>query len=1528
VVFKGQKKAGLRIVLIVMLLAGVFGVIPARASAETFNALDASSQSDMASQGKDCSPGSGWMWTSGPSKPDVARQVQQELSRKGIQSSVEARGYGETDSCGTYRQQGVDFTITLMDAGLTSRSTQQGLADYVVPVLAEFGKPELGNVKLLSSTGERISVNLPGELSMAKVMDGATLPVDAITKNVYVVVYDPLLSSGQLLSQYMHWNDHALITQQTIDLFKRATNNRMNYVVVDTTIVTSGWPELIDGFSYTEEEYLAVWSGQQPGHKPEEVDYNKFVSIPELDICGRVNRGEIDEVWVYNAPYFGFYESRLVGPGAYKYNSPPIVNNNNCTRLIPIMGPSVERTSHEAVHNFNHRAEATMEKVYGSWAENRTNHRWDQFGLVKLQSPDYSYSGCGSAHWPPNAVSAEYDYDNPSGTLSNCGDFLNYPNLGDPLEVAQLVTCSNWGCNGLGYYEYWFNHFPAFSGCGADNIANDWWIYFANPANALSPSSFCPSNMYRISGNAGVPGVVLSYTDGIAKTTMADEAGNYSLVVSPNWSGTITPSKIGRTFSPASKSYTNVMGNLTGQDYTSQGGTPPTYYYVNIATGNNANACTSAAAPCRNIQEAINKASSGDVVYVATGRYLFSANGTPNVVIINRNITLSGGWNATFSSQVGASTIDGANANNGILILSGAVVVENFIVENSISSNSGAIYIVNGYLTLKKSTLRNNVASSNGAGIFVDNGTVIIINSTISGNRANGAGGGIYASLNSGTSVTIQNSTIAYNQASRGGGISRTNGTFNITNTIIGNNTGTTASPDCEGAIAAANFNIIENMAGCSITTGSNNLNVDPQIDNNLTGAMLVHMPLAGSPAINAGTTSGCPSTDQQGSARPYGSSCDIGSIEYLAVPNTPTATPTATQTPAKTNTPTATPASSSNSLYLSLMGNQTIGGVASADEDILRLDGMSWSLFFDGSDVGVGGSDLFGFSLLDPDSILMSFSSAVTVNGLAVTPQDVVRFDATSLGSNTAGTFSMYLDGSDVGLETTAEKIDSVSLLPDGRVLISTTGNPSVPGAVGKDEDVLAFTPTSLGDVTSGSWAMYFDGSDVGLAETSGEDVDALDVVGGKVYLSTADNFSVTGLAAADEDVFVCESISLGDVTACNYSPSLYFDGSTWGLSANDVDAFNFLSLGPAPTPTYTITPTSTPTVTKTPTPGSQFLPDLTITEMRNELQNTSCFTPGDPFGVRVWIKNIGQAAASSFVVNVNGAEQTVNGLGIGETKAVFFPGSGNPVTATVDSTGAVAESDETNNTRSEMLPIPTAPLPCATPTFTPTPTATIIPSITNTPGVTDLIFADGFESGNLSSWTASTTDLGDLSVSSATALVGSQGLQAVIDDNNSMYLTDDHPNAELRYRARFYFDPNSLAMTSGDAHYIFKGFMGTSTEILRMEFRSLSGAYQVRAALLNDGTSWVNSNWFAIGDATHFIELDWKAASAIGANNGSLTLWIDNIQQANLIGVDNDTWRIDRARLGALTGIDTGTRGTYYFDAFESRRQSYIGP
>jgi hypothetical protein len=114
----------------------------------------------------------------------------------------------------------------------------------------------------------------------------------------------------------------------------------------------------------------------------------------------------------------------------------------------------------------------------------------------------------------------------------------------------------------------------------------------------------------------------------------------------------------------------------------------------------------------------------------------------------------------------------------------------------------------------------------------------------------------------------------------------------------------------------------------------------------------------------------------------------------------------------------------------------------------------------------------------------------------------------------------------------------------------------------------------------------------------------------------------------------------------------------------------------------------------------------------------------------------------------------------------------------------------------------------------------------------------------------------------------------------------------------------------------------------VLRVEFRNSRGSYQLRAGLLDDTTSWKNTSLFTIGDAQHFIELDWRAATSTGSKDGSLTFWIDGVQTGTILAVDNDTHRIEHIRLGAIEGIDKGTRGTYYFDAFESRRTTYIGP
>ena len=102
----------------------------------------------------------------------------------------------------------------------------------------------------------------------------------------------------------------------------------------------------------------------------------------------------------------------------------------------------------------------------------------------------------------------------------------------------------------------------------------------------------------------------------------------------------------------------------------------------------------------------------------------------------------------------------------------------------------------------------------------------------------------------------------------------------------------------------------------------------------------------------------------------------------------------------------------------------------------------------------------------------------------------------------------------------------------------------------------------------------------------------------------------------------------------------------------------------------------------------------------------------------------------------------------------------------------------------------------------------------------------------------------------------------------------------------------------------------------------------YQLRVGAVNNAGGWRTSAWFNISDAPHPVEIDWQAATAAGATNGYLTLWIDGAQKANLTGVSNSSRRIDRVRLGPSSGIDTGTRGRYYFDAFESRKLTYIGP
>jgi len=273
----------------------------------------------------------------------------------------------------------------------------------------------------------------------------------------------------------------------------------------------------------------------------------------------------------------------------------------------------------------------------------------------------------------------------------------------------------------------------------------------------------------------------------------------------------------------------------------------------------------------------------------------------------------------------------------------------------------------------------------------------------------------------------------------------------------------------------------------------------------------------------------------------------------------TSTATPTPLNTATATQTSTATPTATDSAAELILLSSATNGKLGSlkfSDEDILVYDtgAGQWQLYFDGSDVGIGNTDLDAFYVMADGAILMSFDKPLRTPFLGVIADaDIVKFTPTQLGSNTSGSFSLYFDGSDVGLTTGGEDIDALTLDANGNLVISILGTGNVDGIAVRDEDLLRFTASTLGAETSGSWELYFDGSTVALND-SAEDVGGvwIDPTSGDLYLSVKGKFLATSLINSiggdRSDIFGCAAFSAGAASNCFFFAA--FDGDLVGFN------------------------------------------------------------------------------------------------------------------------------------------------------------------------------------------------------------------------------------------------------------------------------------------------------------------------------------------------------------------------------------------
>lgn len=264
--------------------------------------------------------------------------------------------------------------------------------------------------------------------------------------------------------------------------------------------------------------------------------------------------------------------------------------------------------------------------------------------------------------------------------------------------------------------------------------------------------------------------------------------------------------------------------------------------------------------------------------------------------------------------------------------------------------------------------------------------------------------------------------------------------------------------------------------------------------------------------------------------------------------------------------------------LFLSNSSGGVAGGVVYADEDIIRYDLATgeWSLLLDGSDVGLKNTDIDALHMLDDGTILLSLSHRTRVPGLGeVHNSDILRFVPISLGEESSGTFEMYFDGSDYGLDRPREDVDAIGFADDGRLVVSTRGTFKVPQTgqssfwCGGGADAVAHWPSpSCGQLQgfaedlivlnkdSSSWEMYFDGSDV-LERRGNLSGVWINPVTGDIYLSSSKKFTIGSLSGDALDIFVCRPDSLGDDTQCTIEDQLFFDGSEAGLNGGRIDGF-----------------------------------------------------------------------------------------------------------------------------------------------------------------------------------------------------------------------------------------------------------------------------------------------------------------------------------------------------------------------------------
>jgi hypothetical protein len=254
--------------------------------------------------------------------------------------------------------------------------------------------------------------------------------------------------------------------------------------------------------------------------------------------------------------------------------------------------------------------------------------------------------------------------------------------------------------------------------------------------------------------------------------------------------------------------------------------------------------------------------------------------------------------NSTLSGNSAGQGDSGGGISIGSFKTPGGVTVINSTISGNSADVGGGIAISYGGVIVVNSTISGNSAGDSGGGIGNSSGGVQVTNSTISGNSAGKIGGAIASS----GGVQLTNSTISGNSAGSAGGIYYVPAQYPYTNEISNTifNTGALGENIVNNGatVTSHGYNLSSDDGGGVLNGLGDQINTDPLLgplqDNG--GPTLTHLPLPGSPAIDAGDPNfmSPPFRDQRGPCfhRVFGRRIDVGSVETQPRPRCVTPAP------------------------------------------------------------------------------------------------------------------------------------------------------------------------------------------------------------------------------------------------------------------------------------------------------------------------------------------------------------------------------------------------------------------------------------------------------------------------------------------------------------------------------------------------------------------------------------------------------------------------------------------------------------